>query len=87
MWSLDAFNKTATTTNPDKYRCMSFFGSPPPLTMPPFLKPGYCRVHQINKLTPKAEPYFYLSGGNIQPRNCVRNDLPPRHATCTRGIT
>ena len=63
VWACDAFNKSATTANPgNKSPHELFLGSLPPLTLLPFLKPGYCRVRRVNKAAPKAEPCFFLNG-------------------------
>ena len=87
VWACDAFNKSATTANPGNTSSHELFlGSLPPLTLLPFMKPGYCRVRRVNKAVPKAEPCF-LNGGRNHPRDSVRVLLPSGRTTCTRDIT
>ena len=48
FWANDVLNRSATEANPGRTSPWSrFYGEAPPLSMLPFLKPGYCRVRRI----------------------------------------
>lgn len=60
-WACIALNCTATVSNPfapSPY--LRWHGHPPVSSLPPFLKPGYCKVKRNNNVELKAEPCFYL---------------------------
>ena len=64
----DALIRSATGANPGRASSWSrVYGTVSPLSMVPFLKPGYCRVRRDSKAEPKAEMCFYLNGGSNHP--------------------
>ena len=84
----DAFNRTVITANPEsKPPYEMWHGTPSPVVILPFLKPGYCKVKRENKLQAIAQECFYLNPAPDYPRDSVR--ALTRHLTVlfTRIIT
>lgn len=88
FWANDALNRSATEANPGRASPWSrFYGEAPPLSMLPFLKPGYCRVRRDSKAAPKAEICFYLNGGSNHPSSSFKVKLPSGAVVYTRDVT
>ena len=62
-------------------------GSPPPVVVLLFLKPGYCKVKRKNKSQAKAQECFHLGPAPNYPRDSVRVLTPHRTVLITRNVT
>ena len=88
FWANDVLNRSATEANPGRTSPWSrFYGEVPPLSMLPFLKPGYCRVRRDSKAGTKAETCFYLNGGIKHPSSALKVKLPSGAVVYTCDVT
>lgn len=67
-WACGVLNRAATAANPVQSRHTSY-GT---VTVRPFLKPGYCKVEQSNKLQPEAQLCFYVAPQRNHPTDFMR---------------
>ena len=60
-WACDAYNRTATVTDPDKCSPHKiFYGETPQPSPIPSLKRGFCKFKDTNKIDPKVRGCFCL---------------------------
>ena len=87
-WACDALNRAATSADPrNKSPYEMWCGTPPPVVLLPFLKPGYCNVKRENKSQAQGQECFYLGPPPNYPRDSVRVLTTHPTVLLTRHIT
>ena len=87
-WACDAYNRTATVSNPgNRSPHEMFYGEIPQNSPIPFLKPGYCKYKRMNKMGPKARICFYLGSTKNHPRDSKRVFVLTGKVIITRNVT
>ena len=86
-WAFDELNRKVPSANPRNTSPYEMrYGNPPPVVLPPFLKPGYCKVRRENKSQAKVQVCVYL-GPASNPRDSVRVLTLHRTVLNTRHLT